>query len=334
MTRQQLYWIEKLEIQITSVLALAVVYLLGRGLIHGLDRSGPVSLLANGSYGALAVFAGIFWIVSALCAALTVTARPAGAMTTVLVGVGGIALGSGQMRSLLWNYSYDPSRLFHKLMVELLVLAVMLVVADIIVGLVRQAIQRAKPAWAWQGFLAVAEPRRGVRQAIGLVGEPAGSWLDETCIVGPLAGRPLRQAAGKSADQPGRTGQFAVTGQAMIIAAVVAAGLILCLMRSADRGQIIFALFASFFVAALAGQYVCPSRYGRLVVLLPIVIGLGAYALAGAASISGLSGWMETGFYARALPVDWLTAGGSGAALGYWLSTRLREAKLFDSMAK
>ena len=107
--------------------------------------------------------------------------------------------------------------------------------------------------------------------------------------------------------------------------------MIACLLRSADRGQIIFALFASFFVASLAGHYACPTRYGSLAVLLPLAFGVATYLLAGAAGVGGPpQGWIDVGLYARALPVDWLTAGSGGAILGCWTSQRMHEAKQLD----
>ena len=36
--------------------------------------------------------------------------------------------------------------------------------------------------------------------------------------------------------------------------------------------------------------------------------------------------------YARALPLDWLTAGSAGALLGYWLSARVHELKLLEKL--
>ena len=52
------------------------------------------------------------------------------------------------------------------------------------------------------------------------------------------------------------------------------------------------------------------------------------YALGSLPATAGAFGpaWTHTPYYARALPIDWLTAGAGGALFGYWSSQRVHEA--------
>lgn len=110
--------------------------------------------------------------------------------------------------------------------------------------------------------------------------------------------------------------------------AAVATALVPILLQSADRGQIVFGLLASFTVASLIGHWVFPARCGGAALVLPIVVGI-LYCILGA--VSAVEGnWMKVISPAQALPVDWISAGGGGAVLGFWISERLHEMHLLD----
>ena len=119
----------------------------------------------------------------------------------------------------------------------------------------------------------------------------------------------------------------------MLLALVIAAALLLTLLRSADRGQVIFALLASFFLATLIAHQVFPNNRGALAWVLPVVLAVASYAL-GSASALGKppQGWIEVSYYAQVLPIDWLTAGAGGAMAGYWVSLRIFEAQRIDRL--
>jgi len=101
------YWLEKLQLQLVTAGALAVVYLLFWKALRGSDPSAAISFLANGNSGEFILFVAVFWALAAACGALTITARPESAVIAVLLGIGGLALRSGQMRSLLWSNMPD-----------------------------------------------------------------------------------------------------------------------------------------------------------------------------------------------------------------------------------
>ena len=65
---------------------------------------------------------------------------------------------------------------------------------------------------------------------------------------------------------------------------------------------------------------------------MPILVGILFYALASVASVGeSVQDWIHVPYYARVLPIDWLTAGCAGAAFGYWLCQRFNESAYFES---
>jgi hypothetical protein len=103
------------------------------------------------------------------------------------------------------------------------------------------------------------------------------------------------------------------------------------LLRSPERGQILFALLVSFVLAALIAHQLLPSRHSMLMWTLPFVVAMFLYAM-GAALDLGESprAWAIVPLRARALPIDWMTAGCGGAFLGYWLSARIHEMRFIE----
>ena len=146
MNQQQRHWLEKLQVQVVVAGALAAVYFALWKLIDSGDPQAPLSLLAAGDGRAPIAFAMVFWVLAGLCAVVTVPVRPASAMLTALIGMGGLSLRSGPMRILVWNNMDRPAGLYHGLIVEIVLLSAVLLGGAVIVGLVRTAIRRIRPA--------------------------------------------------------------------------------------------------------------------------------------------------------------------------------------------
>ena len=126
-------------------------------------------------------------------------------------------------------------------------------------------------------------------------------------------------------------------GAAMTL--VIALVLLGVLLQSDQRRQLLFAVFASFLVATLIAHYVFPSGCSVIYWLMPALIGLGACGL-GVLASETLDPRIPTDILeripgkARALPIDWLAAGGAGAVIGYLISIRLHEAKIVEQLAE
>ena len=328
MNYQRLHWLEKFQIQVTALAALAIVYFGLWTAFQSWDPEGPITFVPTGDYGRAAAFGGMVWGLAAIVAALTVSARPEGALLAVLIGAAGASLQSPPLRTLLWTTSRDVRMTLLQFIVEVLLLAAVLVVAWLLIHLVRRLLFSMRPGWVWKNPLSnltdaqretiakrlTRDGRRADRDR-GLLGIPGFEGTRLAVAKGSAAERTLRTAA------------------CMLTACVVAVILTLLLLRSAQRGQILAALAVSFAGGTFAGHQFFPSRPRVPVWLAPLPVAVAFYALgAFSATQAGPGAWADVPLYARALPVDWLTAGAGGALLGTWLSARLHELRILEKL--
>ena len=104
--------------------------------------------------------------------------------------------------------------------------------------------------------------------------------------------------------------------------------MLLVLMKSSNRGQILFALGASFLLGTMIAHQLFPATQSAVAWAGPVLGAVFLYALTCASSIGlGPQAWREVLINARALPVDWITFGAGGAVLGYWISARIHEMR-------
>ncbi len=296
MSHHKRHLLEKVQVQVAAAAALAVVYFLIAPALGPWELGGATAFVPMGDYGRLAVFAVVVWAISAGCAALTLSARREGALLATLVAVAGFSFASGPMRMLLWRREGDFARLFALLSAEVLALAAIVLVAMVVIALVRAGLHRLAPKLAWK------------------YPSPAANSAD---------------------NQTGKT-QVMYAAGAVIMELAVAMLMLIITFRSTDRGQIAFALAASFFVAALAAHQTFPIRTVVPVWFGPILMAVLVFALGwvGAGGGSGLGpAWQSALMAARnlplraALPIDWMSFGASGAVAGFWLSSRMKEAR-------
>lgn len=295
------HWVEKVQVGLATALSLAVMYYLVWPMLRPWDPDGAVVFLPAKEYGRLAIFAGTVWAMAGICALLTLRARPEGALLATLVGAGAVSLHSGNARLLLMRYEHHLGDLLRPLTLELVALAGVLAGAVLVIHVVRWAVRKISPAWVRSDA-----PPASQTQTKADPSSPAG----------------VKRAGGPS---------FAVR----LVTSLAAGGLTLLLgmllgsviFFSADRGQILFALAVSFFLASAAASYFFPSTLSAPCWLAPILLGvamyLKQYALGGLDTLN----WTQVDLWVHALPVDWLTAGCGGAVGGYWLSRRLLDMK-------
>lgn len=298
------------------------MYLVVWPLVAPWDPKGAAAFIPYAGIGKLALLGGCVWLLAIVIGLLTTTARPDGAMMAVVLGIGGISLHSPQMRSLLWQRQ-SLSELYGQLTVETILLAVIVIVAMLLVGLVRMAVGRVAPSCLWRAPSDVVGPDRltGVRlmlqATLGLGSQPTPTGANK-----PRAG----------ASAVGSARVLAKSLLCLGLSALVAVVLLLVLLKSSDRGQVIFAVFGAFFLAMLVGHQVFPSPCGVAAWIVPILIACAFYSLTGAIGLdSEPDAWTKIPFYGRVLPVDWVSAGIGGALLGFWISARMHEAKIIES---
>ncbi len=327
MEHHHFHGLEKLQVQIMTVAGLLAVYFLAWPVVRPDDPLSPMTFLPLGGYGSAVAFAGMFCVLVALCAVVTVAVRPVGALLAATLSAGAISLRSPQIRGLLWTRTADLDGVYCELMLEAVMLAMLAAAGSLIVYLVRRLVRSVRPQWLWTDPMAelTDEQRANVTDAPSdakggivamLFGQAVHSMLVSLGKEGSrIAGRrdPLRIVLARCA-------------ACIAMASVIAVVILTVVLRSADRGQIIFALVASFTAGVFFAHQAFPQPYALVVWILPMVISVGFYATAWLVATPGqATDWSKVNVLFRALPVDWLTAGGGGALLGFWASHRVHE---------
>lgn len=155
-----------------------------------------------------------------------------------------------------------------------------------------------------------------VRRAVEAI-QPAWMWSD-----------PLLDAPQEKKSHRDRLFQALSCVGLMLALAIV---LVIVLLRTADRGQIIFALLTANLLGMLAAHQVFPARSSVVAWVGPMLIGVLFYILAVVGALThsdaGANLWASVTLYANPLPIDWMTAGAGGGVLGYWISERIHELR-------
>jgi len=315
------HWLEKAQVQLAAVAALAAMWFFGWPLVLPWDPQGPLTFIPDGAYGSLGGFVALVWALSALVAVATLSARAEGALLAVLVGVCGLSLHCGQMRALLWERGGGLSATFAAMGLEAVVMGVVLAGSALIIWLVRGIARRIAPRWVW------SDPPEAPA-------DPGPTRKD-----GPATGRERFEAPSslmtliRSALRPAKV--TAVHTLACLVMEIAMAIILLVLtFRSSDRGQIAFALAASFFLAAWFAHQTFPVRFSAACWLGPPILSVAVFMLGTMQPTSqDPSVWHDAVMVAgnlplrAALPVDWLAFGGAGAVGGFWLSRRYNYSK-------
>lgn len=330
------YWLEKAQVQLATALGVFCAYFAFWPLVRCGDPGQPLSFLVDCPLGNLAAFAMLFWLLAAICAVVTISGPPQGAAAALLIGTMGLSMRSAQIRELLWTFLERPGVLYGRLIVEIVILTAVLAVALIVIQLVRRAMEALMPALAWKDPFTDLPDTAGARHVFD---RHSGKWL-----ISAFLGASATHAARTSDGPDSRTGRpvadvsptkrstLQQAALCLVCEFVIAAVLLWVLMRSPDRGQILFAVGMSFFLAAFVANHQFPSPFGGLGWLLPMVLAICCYCLGATSTIAQPpQGWIEVRLYARVLPIDWLTAGCGGAMLGFWANLRTRQARVIEA---
>jgi hypothetical protein len=300
------------------------------------DPQLPVSFFAAGGAGQLSVFIGISILTAVAVGALTISARPVGAIMAAILGVGGLGIKSQSFRGLLWSRQGDAANpqelqsMFGRLVAEVAVLTVLAVAIALIVLLSRRLAGRAAPGWMWRDPLedSIAPLPRGTPPPKGFLNAAIKAMgLGAVDYTVPGQKDSLVRIC------PSTRELLARMVSCLVMAGLIAGSLLLVLMQSDERGQTIFAVLASFTVAVLIAHHITPSPYPLVAWAPPLVLGIVFYVL-GSMTQTGRSpqDWINVPKYARTLPIDWMTFGIGGGLLGYWFSSRLHEAKHIEDL--
>lgn len=344
MSHRTLHLLEKLQVELAALLALVAVYaLIAPGLMPA-DPEQPITFVPGGRFGSLLRLAGLLWLVAAGCSLLTMSTRPEGTIVAALLGAAGVSMYSPPLRGLLWTRVDGVAGVFLQMQAEVLLMFVVLLGMAFVVAATRAALAVLLPRLRWRSpvaHLPGADPHGKVWRV------PSKEELAKSegaqvlgMLVGPLAvfegilrslGLALR---GKGRGRATRRQLIVVTASFLVVGLFIAIACMFLLLRSPDRGQILFAQVAGFFVAVLVAHQFFATPLSLAAWIMPVVAALLLYGLAAAATAGGgPDTWAQIPQYARALPIDWMTAGCGGAVLGYWTSERIHEAKHIEEHA-
>ncbi len=332
------FLLEKAAVQVLGAAAVAAVYFLPALAWTPSDPDAATSFVLAGDLPGAARCALLIWVLAAVVGAVTVFMRPQGAMLIVLLGAGGTALRSAQIRAWLWQQNSHIPAMYGRLAVEIVAGAAVLFAAAVVVDFTRRLVARVRPAWLWRSPLEGLTDEEAVSLDEGSPADVAaaarvGSFLRPAASLGEIITNAFRRSRGKggpsdSARELGAVGVTAVIGMAATM----------LLMQSPARGQIIFSLLAAFFAATLIANALLAPRHSLVVLTAPVAAGLLACGLGALTSVDHSAiGWANVKLYARALPIDWLFAGGAGVLLASWVAHRHHEwkrmAKLHEELA-
>lgn len=328
MKHRRLHWLEKVQVQLATLVGVVLVYVFFASALGPADPYLPIVFLPTGNYAQIAVLAVLLWVLAGVCAITTLTSRPEGSLLAALFAVGGVSLNSPSLKTLLWARQGEFESLFGAFAVETVILSALLVGAVIVVALVRRLGKKLAPGVMWRDPLAEFADRHAQDQE-----EPGyllHGWLKYDPIgLAALLTIYLQGRKGTSKADSARAGE-ALRRLVMCFAASLLFALILVvlLMRSTARGQVIFAVAAGSFLAVLIAHQLFPTPFSAIAWLTPLLAGVIIYAVSAYTSSSVQAA--DVPLYASALPIDWLTVGGGGAMLGFWVSSRIFEARHFE----
>jgi hypothetical protein len=334
MTHRQIHFLEKLQFQVAAIAAAAVVYWFVWPLLILHDPELPICFLAGGDGVHLFTLIALACVLGIACGAVTVTARPQTAVMAVVLALGGLSLRSPRIRSLLWAHQDSMSATYLRMALELLVLLAVVVIAGAAAGIGRRLACALAGGLLWRDPLLELDEERREAYNRELAKRPPGK-IEKTGFPAQLA--LLLAPLGDMFAYDGRTDKLpgrdtAVRGVLGFMVSLTASAIIvLLLLRSPERGQIIFALFAGCFLGVFIGQKVAPARTNITAWAVPVVLGAALYLLAALGAVgAGQGAWMDVPLYAQALPIDWMTAALGGAMLGHWEDLRMREARYIE----
>lgn len=339
MTHRQTHFLEKLEFQLTAVAAVAAVFWLAWPALIPADPELPATFLAGGGgLGRLLVLAAAAALLGVICGASTATGRPQTAAMALAVGLAGLSFRSRRIRTLLWDQQDALPAMYWMMALELVVLLVIFFAAASLTMLGRRLVAGLAPSMLWNDpLLELDEDRREEydRVQARVEGGEITPWTPPTMLAvlkAPL-GFP-RDLGVKDEKLPVR--ENLLRGVMGFMVSILAAAIIFfLLLRSPERGQVLFSVFAGCFLGVFIGQRVSPAQTNLAAWAVPVVLGLFLYVLAAVSSVySGRGAWLSVATYYRVLPIDWLTVGLGGAMLGHWENLRMREARYIEEAAE
>jgi len=317
------HWLEKMQVQLASLAGVVAVYLFAWQYVSPWDVDMPMSFLATGCVHQLSLYALIVLGLVAVMGVVMVSTRPAGVAMAVMFSAGGVALHSVSFRTLL-QYRYgDLHTLYHTMMSETAMLWGLALAAVAVMLLMRRLVGFVRPDALWQDPLEGKTPEVSGQRVMNMVFR---RYL-EFRLMG-LGQQDERNAKTISVSQ-----ELQRSIICFFMAFVIAILLVLLLLKADARGQCIFAVMASMFIATFVAHASVPCSFFVGAMALPLAAAMVLYWLASnTVMTAGPAAWMEVRPYGMALPIDWMTFGMAASLLGYWMSSCVNENRYLQGL--
>ena len=332
-------FLEKLQVVVTTVAALGLIYWVIQSWFVPSDPLSPIVFLPAGSFGKLLLLGVVLWGLAIVAGLTTTLSRPEGAVAAALISLGGLSLRSHSMRPLLWSNGGSMSGIFIQMIIEVLLMGAMLGVAVVIIVCLRRLVARKFPRLMWcDGIGNLSGEQMQMLKAVN--SKFNSSWFLKDPVMGYLV-KHIKRENRKSGDTQGQKTdkstrirqreQLLRAGGCLVAGIAIGLLLLSLLLRSTARGQVVFALFASFMLSQVIAQQLYPTRSLLIACVTPLIAAIPVYMLgAYAGSNPGGDFWVILAPQFQALPIDWLTTATSGSVLGLWTSDRMREIRIFE----
>ncbi|MBI5724725.1 MAG: hypothetical protein HZA50_12250 [Planctomycetes bacterium] len=313
MDHKRHHWLEKTQVELETIAAVLAVYFFAWPAIRPPDPAMPLAFVSAGGWSGAGKFALMFVLLALVSAVATIKARAEGAALVCLIGAGGLSLRSSSAIGLMQISEDRLGGLFWQMLLEMAMMAAALAAAVAIIDLIRRQVFRRSPGLIWISPLDKAAEKKEK-----FADNPLWNLGQGKTLTGIGAG-----LADRGANVLKACGCLLIS---------LALGLVITMLfiQSADRGQILFAMFAGFFLSALAADQFCPTRIALAAWCSPIPAGILLYLISAVNTAGRGQTWTSVNAYGLALPIDWLTFGCGGAVLGAWVSQRIRESALLE----
>ena len=308
--RSRLFW-EKFPAWIVGFCLLGLTFWTFRYSFMPADPVGPNLLLGfNGvSFALFAVISAIF------VSGLTLVSRSTGALFAIFLGMLGVSLRSGALYENISIPSQTQS-IYLSLIYEMLFLGGLAIILTNLVLGCRKGFKKKFPQYAWQPLF-----HRLDKREISWLNKYADEQDDINTF---LRQYPILIQGDFVNHKPGfkRTKSFELQELGGFVVIIASVGLFCAtfLMRSPERGQVIFSLLGGFLVAGFVAGKMFPTNKTYLAWVGVFIAGLIVYALAYLTQANVPLLDVRPQF--QVLPIDWFSAGSAGALLGAWMNQR------------
>jgi hypothetical protein len=333
-SRKRLLEFEKLQVMLASAALLSLAYWPLAGMLSSReDPMAPLAFICSSDMAGLAGTALLLFVLCALASLVTVHSRVEGAMAVGLVAMAGFSIRSGGAETLLASSGENLSRVYHLMAIETVFYAVLMFLACEIVFAVRRTASKMAPWMKRSGLLETLTDGEIDKLRAGGIELSSRDTLSEAKL-GGFADYLLHRHFSKSeSESDDKSGTGSPIGHLMFLGVGLVAGLVFAslLMRSAQRGQILFSLFIGYMLAAMLAYHFFPVSRPYVAWIMPLLTAMVLYVVASmgrrdtdSVSIAAMASLYKT------LPLDWLAAGCSGSLLGAWVGRRMRDFRIME----